>query len=59
MVERRRYSRWAGSYPQKSPAEWLAYGHVACCVSGAEAANVIGHSRRASARSTWSVDGAS
>lgn len=42
MVERRRYSRWAGSYPQKSPAEWLTYGHVACCVSGAEAANVIG-----------------
>ena len=32
MAQGRRYTRWAGNYPPGSPAEWLADGHVTCCV---------------------------
>ena len=32
MVERRRSSHWTGKYPPGGPAEWLAHGHVTCCV---------------------------
>jgi hypothetical protein len=31
-MARRRYTRWAGKYPPRSPAEWVADGQVTCCV---------------------------
>ncbi|MET4607565.1 hypothetical protein ABIB90_007069 [Bradyrhizobium sp. JR4.1] len=33
----RRFMKWAGHYPPRSPAEWLAEGHVTCniqCLNG-------------------------
>ncbi|EIG63674.1 hypothetical protein Bra1253DRAFT_00183 [Bradyrhizobium sp. WSM1253] len=33
----RRYTKWAGHYPPRSPTEWLTDGHVTCniqCLNG-------------------------
>jgi hypothetical protein len=32
MRKHRRTSHWTGKYPPGSPAEWIADGHVTCCV---------------------------
>jgi len=32
MASRRSYTRWAGKYLPRSPAESIADGHVTCCV---------------------------
>jgi hypothetical protein len=31
-MPRRRYSKWAGQFPTRSPADWIASGHVTCNV---------------------------
>ncbi len=36
-MRRRRYTKWAGHFPPRSPADWIAEGHVTCniqCLNG-------------------------